>query len=139
MTADDAALPPRIVLFDGDCGLCDRAIQVLVRIDRKRALRYAPLQGETARRLRERDSDIPDDVSTIAFVENDRVLVRSRAAFAILRHVGGPWRALLLFSWLPVWLTDAIYRLIARTRYPIFGKRDTCRVPTAAERELFLP
>ena len=78
-------------------------------------------------------------VSTIAFVNHDRVQLRSRAVFAMSRELGWPWRMLALFSWLPLSLTDAVYRLIARSRYGIFGKLDACRIPTAEERALFLP
>lgn len=161
----ELSLPPRLVLFDGVCGLCNRSIDFLVRADRRRLLRYAPLQGETVSagvRIRERTSDVastseergndpagpPDSgklasfsksLETIVFVDEGEVFVRSRAVFRITRYLPWPYRMLSWFRWLPVRLTDAVYRWIAVRRYELFGKRDVCRIPTPEERQLFLP
>ena len=132
-------VPQRLVLFDGVCGLCDRLVSFLVRVDHARTLRYAPLQGETAQALRERFPEIPADLASMAFVDDGRVYLRSRAVLRVLGTLGWPWRAFAVFSWLPLWLTDAGYRLVARTRYGIFGKLDACRLPNEEEKSLFLP
>lgn len=132
-------LPPRIVLFDGVCGLCHWLVRFLVRVDRKRALRYAPLQGETAARLRSLHPDIPDDLDTVVFVEDGDVHLRSRAVLRTLAYVGWPWRAFRLFSVLPRPVTDWAYERVARVRYRVFGKLEACEVPSVSERSLVLP
>ena len=130
---------PRIVLFDGECGLCDKLVRALVRADGSRALRYAPLQGETARKLRAQHPSIPDGLETMVFVDEGVVHLRSRAAFRCARYLSWPWRALAWLRWVPRFLTDPVYGLVARSRYGLFGRSDVCRLPVPGERALFLP
>jgi predicted DCC family thiol-disulfide oxidoreductase YuxK len=126
-----------LVLYDGDCGLCDRLVQWLLRHDKKGVLSYAPLQGETAR-------PYAAGLDTMVFVERGddlqpaRVFVRSRGVFRILSKLGGIWRVLSWARILPAFLTDAGYRFIARRRIRWFGRLETCRVPDAAIRARFL-
>ncbi len=137
------ALPPRLVLYDGICGLCDRSVQWLLSHDPDGKLHYAPLQGDTAAALRARFPEIPSEVETIVFVERagegERVYLRSRAAFRIARHLPGPWRVLAWLAVLPRVLTDLVYRAVARVRYRIWGQLEQCRVPRPGERARFLP
>ncbi len=132
-------LPPRIVLYDGVCGLCDRLVQFLVARDHARALRYAPLQGDTAARLRTQHATIPTDLDTMVFVDESGVYLRSRAFARIARYLPMPWRLGTVIRFVPRFLADAVYGLVARTRYRIFGKVDACGLPTKEERQLLLP
>jgi predicted DCC family thiol-disulfide oxidoreductase YuxK len=136
------AAPPRagetVIFFDGVCGLCNRFIDFVISHDRAAIFHFAPLQGQTAReRLPEADVR---DVNTMVLWEEQGVLRKSTAAARILVRLGGVWRvigtALLL---VPRPLRDAGYSLVARYRYAIFGKKDSCRMPTPAERARFLP
>ena len=133
------ALPPRIVLYDGVCGLCDRLVQFLVARDRERMLRYAPLQGDTAARLRERHGEIPTDLDTMVFVDESGVYLRSRAFARNSRYLPMPWRLGAVIRFVPRFLADAVYGLVARSRYRIFGKVEACGLPTKEERQLLLP
>jgi predicted DCC family thiol-disulfide oxidoreductase YuxK len=131
--------PTRIVLYDGVCGLCNRTVQFLLRVDRQRALVFAPLQGETAAALRARHPEIPDDLDTVVYVEDERVYLRSRVFVRAARHLPYPWK-LGRWLWIVPWpLADLLYRLIARIRYRVFGKYDACRVPDPEQRARFLP
>jgi predicted DCC family thiol-disulfide oxidoreductase YuxK len=133
------AMQPRLVLFDGVCGLCQKTVQFLVRHDRGRQLRYAPLQGDTAAALRGQYPQIPETLESVVFIEEGKLYLRSQAILRMTRYLGFPWRLGLVFGFLPLWLTDPIYNLVARMRYRLFGKSDVCQIPTPAERELFLP
>jgi predicted DCC family thiol-disulfide oxidoreductase YuxK len=135
----DDEIPPRVVLYDGVCALCNWLVRALVRADRARVLAYAPLQGETAARLRAAHPSIPDDIDTAVLVDEGRVFLRSRAIFATCRHLGWPWRAFAILGRLPAAWTDLGYRAVARVRYRVFGKFDACRIPTTDERARFLP
>ena len=140
----------RIVLFDGECNLCNRSVDFLLRHDRKRRLRFASLQSDVARTLLARsgmdalalapheDPDGTEDPSTIVFVDGDRLHVKSGAALRILTAIGWPWRALGAFLIIPPLLRDGVYDWIARNRFQWFGRRDTCSIPTPEERSLFL-
>lgn len=128
--------PRHLVLFDGECGLCDRSVQWLLRHDPRGVLTFAPLAGEAARRFVPRG-----DYDTVVLVEHDergaRLYERSRAAFRIWRALGGGWRVLSWLRFLPAWLTDVPYRVVARNRLRWFGKI-ACRVPTPELRARFL-
>lgn len=145
MTATDSApaVPPgdfrHLVLYDGVCGLCDHSVQFLLRVDRRQVLMFAPLQGETAAAMRARHPEISGDIDTVVYIEDGRVHQRSRAFVRLARQLPYPWRAL---SWLwivPRPLSDLVYRLVARLRYRLFGKFDTCKIPSPEERARFLP
>jgi predicted DCC family thiol-disulfide oxidoreductase YuxK len=134
----ETPLPPRLLLYDGVCGLCAKGVQFFVRHDREGVLRYAPLQGETAARLRQIHPEIPVGIDSLILVEEGRVYLRSRAVFRTLAHLPAPWR---WFSWLavfPTFLADPPYNLMAATRYRIWGRHDTCRIPTPDEAARFL-
>lgn len=139
---DSPELPPRLVLYDGICGLCDLAVQWLLARDPKGALFFAPLQGATARRVLGRHPELPKGTDSILFVERDgaseRLSWRSRALVRIARHLQGPARHLSLLRFVPAFLADLGYRLVARVRYRIWGRREACRVPSPEERARFL-
>ena len=141
--SDAETTPARLVLYDGVCGLCDKSVQWLLDKDEAGALRFAPLQGETAQAILARHPEVPEGLDSVLFVEREggeeRVRWRSRAIFHICRHLTGGWRALSWFRFLPAFLTDLGYRLIAKIRYRIWGKLDQCRAPTPDERARFLP
>lgn len=130
--------PPAVVYYDGLCGLCDRAVQFLLARDRAARLRFAPLQGETAR------ATLPDDLrtpplATLVVVRNGKVLTRSAAALAALRAIGGAWAVVSrILGLVPPAIRDVGYDAVARRREAWFGRLDACRLPTPSERERFL-
>jgi predicted DCC family thiol-disulfide oxidoreductase YuxK len=128
-----------IVLYDGVCGLCHRAVAWLVAHDRERRLWFAPLQGETAARLRAAHPEIPGDLDSVVLVEGGRVHLRSQVFLRGARHLAWPWRLGWWLRWLPPALLDPAYRAVARVRYRVFGRFEACRVPAAADRARFLP
>ncbi len=135
---------PLIVLYDGLCGFCDGTVQALLARDRNRALRYAPLEGETAAAVRARHPEWPANLDSIVVVRGtddaEQIAWESDAAWEILDALGGGWawvaRAGRL---LPRALADAAYRLVARVRLRLAGRRAACRVPTPDQRARFLP
>ncbi len=126
-----------VLLYDGECGLCNRTVRLLLALDRRGALRFAPLQGPHAQGYL-RDHGLPaDDFDTLVFVpdwarrDRPEFLLRSDGVFAALRLCGS--RRADVLAWLrvlPRALRDAGYRLVARTRFQIWGKWDaTCPLP----------
>ena len=134
----------RIVLFfDGVCALCNSWVDFLVRRDKRRQFRYAPLQGETFKALLAAHPELAKYDSLI--VVHDRtdgsqeIHTHSRGPLFLASRLGGFWSLARAGFIIPGFLSDAIYRLVARLRYSLFGKRDACRLPSPEERELFLP
>jgi predicted DCC family thiol-disulfide oxidoreductase YuxK len=136
-------LPPILVMYDGTCGFCDASVQWLISHDTDKKLHYAPLQGETAKAILARHPELPKGLDSIVLVEQttagESLRWYSTAAFSIARALPAPWRYLSFFSILPVFLTNIGYKLVARFRYQIWGKRESCRIPRPDERALFLP
>jgi predicted DCC family thiol-disulfide oxidoreductase YuxK len=130
---------PPIVLYDGVCGLCSKTVRFLIRRDREGVLRFAPLQGETAARLREVHPEIPRTLESVVLVEDGRAWLRSKAFLRGARYLTRPWRWAWYLRWMPGFLLDLGYRVIAAVRYRIWGKKDTCEIPAPEERARFLP
>ncbi len=135
---DSQPIEGNVVFFDGECGLCDHFVQLLVRIDRNRNLRFATLQGSTSHSL---FGDQPDDPESwsIRYLEKGRAYRRSAAALRAFAAVGGVWKAMLGFLIVPAFIRDLVYRFVATHRYRWFGKLDSCMIPSPALKERFLP
>ena len=128
-----------IVLYDGTCGLCHRSVKFLLRHERADTLMFAPLQGETAAALRAKHPEIPDNLDTVVFIEDDRVHLRSKAFLYVSHHLRAPWRWGYAFRWFPAILLDLLYRVIAKLRYRVWGRADECTLPSPAQRARFMP
>jgi predicted DCC family thiol-disulfide oxidoreductase YuxK len=127
-----------IVLFDGVCSLCNSAIDLIVRNDKGGHFKVGALQDEKAKAIL-KDYDIEDDyLDSIILVRGNNVFYKSRAALEISRKMKGAWPLLYSFILIPSIIRDPIYDWIARHRYRWFGKKETCRLPTLAERAKFL-
>ncbi|MCW5947614.1 MAG: thiol-disulfide oxidoreductase DCC family protein [Fimbriimonadales bacterium] len=123
-----------IVLFDGECNLCNRTVQFIIKRDPKARFRFGALQWAASRSL----LGDPAPNSTVVLIENDRVYRESAATLRICRHLRFPWPLLSIFIFVPRPIRDAIYRWIANNRYRWFGKRNECMAPTAELAHRFL-
>lgn len=138
------AAPTPVLLYDGSCGFCDRTVQLILRADRHGHLRFAPLDGPTARAVVARHPELAG-IDSLVFVEpgpggaGEAVLVRSAAALRVARYLGGWWRLALVASILPKSLRDAAYDRFARNRHRWFGRLEACPVPPPGVRDRFLP
>lgn len=135
---DPIELPAALILYDGQCGLCNRSVRWLIDHDDGQ-LRYAPLQGPTAAAARALHPTIPETLESVVLVENGRAHLRSKAFLHVARHLGWPWRAGYAFRFLPGFVLDPLYRVVAHYRYRWFGHYDECRLPTQTERQKLLP
>lgn len=127
----------KIVFFDGECSLCNGLVDFLIKIDRKKILKFASLQGETAKDILGQPAG--RGLDSIIYWVDGRRSEKSTAVLDLLSDLGGLWIVVKGLKIIPEGLRDVIYRFIARHRYQIFGKRPICRVPTEAEKEYLLP
>lgn len=127
-----------VIVFDAMCVLCSANAQFILRHDRRGRFRLASMQGEAGAALYRRFGIDPADPETLIVVEGDHALRDSDAVLAIWRGLGWPWRAASVLRLVPRQLRDPLYRRVARNRYRLFGKRETCWVPTPAQRERIL-
>ncbi|MES2523654.1 MAG: DCC1-like thiol-disulfide oxidoreductase family protein [Gemmatimonadota bacterium] len=137
--------PLPILLYDGSCGLCARSVQFILQHESaSRALQFATLEGPTGESARRARPDLAG-VDSVFWVEPatdsgvPRVLVRSDAVLAVMTHLGGPWRVLARIGrFIPRVSRDALYRIVARYRYNVFGRDQSCLLPTPEQRARFL-
>ena len=128
-----------VVLYDGTCGLCARSVRWILRHEGDHELRFAPLQGETARALRAKFPNIPSSIDSVVYVDGERAHLRSKAFLYMAKHFRAPWRWFYAMRWLPGFVLDLGYRLIAAIRYKIWGKVDSCELPSPEHRARFMP
>lgn len=127
-----------ILFFDGVCGLCDASVNWFLSRDGRRVLSFAPLQGETAKRYLPAESI--ESLESVVLLDERGLHRRSSAIVRALGHLGGFYRLYSFLLWLvPKPFREIGYRVIARLRYGIFGKRESCRMPTPADRGRILP
>lgn len=133
------ACPPPVIVFDGVCMLCSGWVRFLLGRDGGRH-RFAAMQGPTGRALLDSHGLDPDDPVSFLLVEGARAYTDTDAIIRVLARLGGPWRALAAaLRCLPRGLRDASYRLLARHRYRLFGRRQACTVPDPDSHARFLP
>ena len=143
-TNSPAAVRQPVLLYDGECGLCNRLVRLLLRSDKAGRLRYAPLQSGPAQNYLRQQGLPAGDFASLVFVPdwaNPRQgapQLRSAGALGAAAEVGGVWRAVSWLRVLPVWLRDPCYRLIARTRFALFGKYQPSPLPNPEWAERFL-
>jgi predicted DCC family thiol-disulfide oxidoreductase YuxK len=128
-----------IVLFDGVCNFCNSSVRFIVRHDKSGRFHFAPLQSDVGRRLLEERHLPTDSMSTMLLIEGSEVSTRSTAALRIARHLRFPWWvAYYVFIAVPKFIRDVPYNIIARVRYRVFGRTDTCPLPPPGITERFL-
>lgn len=127
-----------IIVFDAECLLCSTNAQFILNHDRRGRFLLASMQGEAGSALYRRFGIDPADPDTLIVVEGDLVLRDSDAILAIWAGLGWPWRAGAMFRVVPRVLRDPVYRWVARNRYRLFGRRDTCWMPDPAFRDRML-
>ena len=137
-----------LVIFDGHCGLCNGSVRWFLVRDRKDRLRFVPSESpkvaEILRRHGVNMSTEPAGPDTILVVRDpggptERLLERSDGVMAMLEELPRPWPAVAaVLRWIPRGLRDFVYRLIARWRYRIWGRLESCPLLTAEERRRFL-
>lgn len=132
-----------IVLYDGVCGLCNRLVQFLLKHDSRDRFRFASLQSEFTGRLLTRHGLDPRDLDTVYVVKNydqpgEALLARSDAILYLLTQLGGVWSLAGVGRVLPGAFRDAVYKIVARNRYRVFGKHESCMLPEPKHRAKFL-
>lgn len=135
----EQALPLPLLLFDGECGLCARSVRFILDRDRKKRLRFAPLQSELGRGIVASQGLDPNDLTTLVLVEEGaRVSLRSTAVLRACGDLRMPWRLAKGFLIVPRFLRDGVYRWVAKHRLRWFGTADSCRLPTPEESSRFV-
>jgi len=132
-----STLPDFLVLFDGICNLCNGAVLFIIKRDKAAKIMFASLQSELGRDQLIRNGLDPGALHSIIVMENGKLFQKSDAILRIVARMDGVWSWLRIFRFIPRFLRDALYDLVARSRYKMFGKKDACMIPTAELKKRF--
>lgn len=127
--SDQAIAGKSIVIFDAHCILCSANAQFILRHDHEKNFLLASMQGEFGSQLYRQFGIDPEDPESLILVRGDEMIRDSDAVIAIYVGLGWPWRLVAVAKLIPSILRDPLYRMIARNRYRLFGKRDQCWLP----------
>lgn len=132
-----------IVLYDGVCGLCNRAVQFLLKRDRHDRLRFASLQSDFAATLLQRHGVDHRDLDTVYAVlnhgePNEALLAKADAFLLFAKTIGGVWNIARLGRIIPRPIRNGLYDFVARHRYQVFGKYETCMLPDPRNKHKFV-
>lgn len=128
----------RVVLYDGQCKLCNGWANFLIRYDRQHKIRLATVQSPAGQQLLEWAGLPLDNVKTIVLIERELVYLRATAIFRVLGWLPWPWRMLAVLRWLPQRISNFCYDRIALNRYRLFGRFDSCQLPRADHQQRYL-
>ena len=127
-----------IILFDGVCNLCNGIVQFIIKRDPKAKFRFTSLQSESGQKFLRKFGLPSDEFDSIVLIQGEQYFMKSTAGLRILKELGGIWKLFYFFRFLPLSFRDFIYDLIAGSRYRMFGKSESCMIPTPELKARFL-
>jgi len=133
------AMPNNIILFDGVCNFCNTWVDILLRIDRRKQFKFAPLQSDVGKKLLASIGKEADDISSVLLIKSDLTFYdKSRCVIKVVEELGpfaGTFSGMVEKT-VPARLRDGIYDTVAENRYNFLGKRTECRCsdPSFADR-----
>jgi predicted DCC family thiol-disulfide oxidoreductase YuxK len=117
-----------VILYDGVCVFCSRWVRFVAARDIKRRFRFTAIQSSYGTRLAQAFGIDPEDPDTNAVIHGGVAYFKSDAALTVLSNLPG-WEWVRVLRAVPKPLRDAVYHLVARNRYRIFGKYEECFIP----------
>ena len=127
-----------IILFDGICNLCNRAVNFIIKRNKKSRIQFAALQTNSGKQLLEQFNLPTQSINSLILIEKGIVYTQSTAVLKICKHLNGLWPLLYGLIIVPKFIRNGIYQLIATNRYQWFGKQEKCMVPSPELSDRFL-
>jgi predicted DCC family thiol-disulfide oxidoreductase YuxK len=129
---------PIIVLFDGVCNLCNSTVRFIIKHDAGNKFRFASLQSPAGHELLKKFGKDPDSLHSVLVIKDGQLFERSDAALTIAAALDGAWSRLRVLRFVPRFIRDFAYNVVARSRYTVFGKQNECMIPTPELKSRFL-
>lgn len=126
-----------ILVYDGVCVLCNRFIQFVDQRDKQDMFRYATLQAKEGLAIKRKVQDA-DGIDTVILVHNGEYKMHSSVGIHVFNLLGYPYRLFYPFIFIPPFIRNWVYQIIAANRYTWFGKTDSCLLPDKSMREKLL-
>lgn len=136
MDTETSPIYDNVIFFDGYCGLCNGFVDFVMSIDKEEKFKFSPLQSDFAQK--NLPPEMTANLDSVVFLKQGKTYRKSKAVIRILEDMGGIWKFATIGKVMPEKLLNSAYDLVAKNRYKLFGKKETCRLPTPAERARFI-
>lgn len=127
-----------IIIFDGVCNFCCGAVNFIIKRDPNKKFKFTPMDSKLSTELLEKYDMKHIGKETIYLIIDDKCFYKSTAALEIAKELSGFWYIFNIFKIVPVRLRDFIYDIISKNRYKLFGKKDSCMIPTQDIKDRFI-
>lgn len=112
-------------------------VNFAIKNDKEATLKFAPLQSEIGKKLKEQYK-IPNQIDSLVFIHNNTAKIYANAALSICSFLNYPAKLLVVFKVIPSFISNPAYKWFAKNRYRWFGKTESCMIPTADVKSRFL-
>lgn len=126
-----------VILFDGECNLCSKSVQFIIKRDVTSYFSFTSLQSETGQILLKKHG-IPSEMDSFVFIEGQYAYTESDAAIHVSKHLNGLWKLLYVFKLIPRPIRNFLYSVISRNRYKWWGKSNSCLIATEETKRRFI-
>jgi len=127
-----------IIIFDGVCNFCNGAVNFIIKKDVKEIFYFIPNQSSYGKELFKEYSISNSELDSVILIKNGHCYTKSDAALEIIKELNGIYSSLYVFKILPKRLRDYFYDIFAKNRYRVFGKMDSCMIPSKKLRKRFI-
>jgi len=127
-----------IIYFDGVCNLCNWMVTFVIKHDKRSTFSFSQLQSDFAKKLKFHVNVQNMTYDTLIYQQGENYYIKSEAVLRILKEIGGVWKLFYVLKIIPKPLRDWMYDKIARSRYRLFGKMDSCMIPSKEIQARFL-
>jgi len=127
-----------IVIFDGVCNFCNGAVNFIIKRDPNGVFAFAPMQSALAQEIMNKYEIHNVGIDTFLLIKNEQCFVFSSAALEITKDLSGFWYIFNVLKLVPRRIRDYFYKVFARNRYTLFGRQETCIMPTEEVRSRFV-
>ena len=127
-----------IVIFEGICTFCNAAVNFIIKRDKACVFLFTPIQSEFGQELLKKHQVYCTDIDTFALIKNEQCYIFSSAALEITKDLSGFWYLFTILKVIPAPIRDFFYKLFARNRYALFGKREQCMLPSEELKSRFI-
>ena len=126
-----------ILLFDGECGFCNRSLRYFINHEKNKTMHFAPLQSAVGKELRAY-FEIDEKIDSIILIRDHSAYIKSCAALRLMPYMKGLWPLMIVFVVIPPFIRNWIYDLIAKRRMKIFGRVQNCELLPKEDKDRFL-
>lgn len=127
-----------IIFFDGFCNLCNRSVRMVLKFEKQPYFLFSPITSDFTKTFFKENYNEKIVLNSIILFENDTFYYKSDAVLKITEHFKTPFNLFKYIRYIPKPLRDFIYDIIATYRFSIFGKRDSCSIPSISLTNRFL-